>query len=45
MADAVTYGTYGVFSTKQTGNAIFFALYVLGHPSATNIKGMQMNIG
>lgn len=41
IIDAMTYTTYSVFVTKQTGNTLFMALYAVKHPA---IEGLELNV-
>lgn len=43
MLDAMTYTTYSVFTTKQTGNALFLALYAFRNPALGDM--VEQNIG
>jgi uncharacterized membrane protein YoaK (UPF0700 family) len=40
--DAMTFTTYNVYTTKQTGNALFLALYAFRNPSITST---EQNVG
>ena len=41
--DAMTYTTYNVFTTKQTGNALFLALYAFRNPAIA--PNAEQNVG
>ncbi|SMY20482.1 unnamed protein product [Zymoseptoria tritici ST99CH_1A5] len=43
VLDAMTYSTYGVFASKQTGNTLFLALYASGHEALG--PGFEKNVG
>ncbi|CAK3995068.1 hypothetical protein AC579_3647 [Lecanosticta acicola] len=44
ILDAMTYASYNVFASKQTGNTLFLALYAFRVPGTLN-PGVEQNVG